>query len=97
MSKPRLCLALSMSLTIMQANLLPTQAQTASASIWQQLSDTTASKAQAAKKVAPTAVRASVRSNQKTATAAVVPDGHAMLFLKGKQSAAANSASPAAA
>ena len=97
MSKPRLCLALSMSLTIMQANLLPVQAQTESASIWQQLSDTTASKAQAAKKVAPTAVRASVRPSKKAATAAVVPDGHAMLFLKGKQSAASSSAAPAAA
>jgi len=82
-----------MSLTLMQANLLPAQSEPASGAIWQQLSGTAG-----VKKSAPTAKRAVARTTAShTTTSLVVPEGHAMLFLKGKQSELAGATAPAAA
>jgi Flp pilus assembly secretin CpaC len=85
------------SLTLAQANLLKAQAAPESGSIWQQMSGSNASKATnptVAKKRLPAK---KAQAAPKPATSADMPAGHAMLFLKGKQSADAATAVPAAA
>ncbi|HEY9712210.1 MAG TPA: pilus assembly protein N-terminal domain-containing protein [Chroococcales cyanobacterium] len=91
MNKPQLCLAMSVSLTLMQASLLPAYSEPSSA-IWQKLSG--AGNSPAPKHAAKTPVQktAPVRTAQPT-----ISDAHAMLFLKGKQSALQGAAAPAAA
>src|SRR5271166_1335944 len=100
MSKPQLCLALSVGITLTQANLLPALADPEAGAIWQKLSGTSAKKTSAstpakAKAVKPSAGHVASRQS----ASAVVPDGHAMLFLtgKGKQSALPGAIAPAAA
>ena len=44
MKKPQLCLALSASLALLQANLLPALSEPASPSIWQKLANVSPSK-----------------------------------------------------
>lgn len=93
MNKPQLCLAMSLSISFVQANLLPAQSEPAAGAIWQKLSGANVSKpaAKPAVKVgkAPVTQKAS----------STVADGHAMLFLtgKGKQSGIAGAVAPAAA
>jgi Flp pilus assembly secretin CpaC len=100
MSKPQLCLALSVGITLTQANLLPALADPEAGAIWQKLSGTSAKKTSASTSAKAKAVKPSaghVASRQ--SASAVVPDGHAMLFLtgKGKQSALPGAIAPAAA
>ncbi len=91
MEKPQLCLALSVGLTLMQANLLPAQSEPASGSIWQQLSGTAGATTKAPGTVKkPVAVQRAVKP-------ATLPDAHAMLFIKGKQNAVPGTVAPAAA
>lgn len=111
MKKPQLCLALSVSLVLAQASLLPAHSEPSSA-IWQKLSGAQTPKAKAAKP----AVRQQVSKVQtqvknvvapqplKTESVALNPatnslgaDGHALLFLLGKGKQAGGSVMPAAA
>lgn len=77
MNKLQLCLAMSITLSIGQVNLLPVQAQSSSGAIWQKLSTVNASKPVSSVKHAPS------KTAQKT-TPATNQSGHAMLFLAGK-------------
>jgi Flp pilus assembly secretin CpaC len=110
MKKPRLCLALSASLALLQANLLPVFSEPASPSIWQKLAGSTDSKPAhitASHPVAKTkgAVRvnhvaSAVNKRSVAVTAHGVATsgaaGQAMLFLRTKD-AGSGSQSPAAA
>jgi len=77
MNKLQLCLAMSITLSIGQVNLLPVRAQSSSGAIWQKLSTVKASKPVSSVKHAPskTAQNTSHATNE---------SGHAMLFLAGK-------------
>jgi Flp pilus assembly secretin CpaC len=108
MRKRPLCLALSMSIAILQANLLQAGATPASPAIWQQLSGASAqgqaSGKRAAKK-APHAVHAVAVKKTPTAAACTANDvavsamnGQVVLFLgKGKDADSAGNQAPAAA
>jgi len=99
MSKPQLCLALSVSITLTQANLLPALADPEAGAIWQKLSGTSAKKTSASTPAKAKAVKPSAAHVSRQSASAVVPDGHAMLFLtgKGKQSVLPGAVAPAAA
>ncbi len=108
MKKPRLCLALSASLALLQANLLPVYSEPASPSIWQKLAGSAdskpahivashpAAKARTAVHVNHAASAVSKKAVAVTAhgVAASGAAGQAMLFLKTKES---GSQAPAAA
>ena len=95
MKKPRLCLSLSVSLTLMQANLLAAYSAPANATIWQQLSGVNANQASSAQVKKPS-VQGKAASNVHAAPSAA--QGHAMLFLSGKGKAGETTGSaPAAA
>jgi len=104
MNKPKFCLAMSVSLTLMQANLLQAQAEPNANAIWQTMATAGASSKTAnlnAKSVATKPSKAATKTTAKTTaktTKVNVPDAHSMLFLgdKSKQGAA-DSAAPAAA
>jgi Flp pilus assembly secretin CpaC len=91
MNKLQLCLAMSITLSIGQVNLLPVQAQSSSGAIWQKLASGNAAKPTSSVKHAPSkaAHRTSPVANQ---------SGHAMLFLGSKaKDGATIGAAPAAA
>ncbi|HEY9785532.1 MAG TPA: pilus assembly protein N-terminal domain-containing protein [Candidatus Obscuribacterales bacterium] len=109
MKKPQLCLALSVSIALAQASLLPAQSEP-SAAIWQKMSGAYARGSSASQSSSSKAVvsKPQVRTNIGAASApakvdrlAVEPsirgDGHAMLFLIGKDKQAAGANPPAAA
>lgn len=103
MKKPQLCLALSVSLTLMQANLLPAYSEPAAGAIWQKLSGVNASNV-SSRATKPSASGAAVapKAASKPAAPAInagADAGHAMLFLpgRGRQFGGASSATPAAA
>src|ERR1700733_549411 len=96
MNKSQFCLALSVSMTLMQANLLKAQAEPNA--IWQRMAtasaDQNSNKAKA-KTVASKPVNAAAKTAAKSPKLSAV-DAHAMLFLGGKNKAEDTSA-PAAA
>jgi Flp pilus assembly secretin CpaC len=100
MNKPKFCLAMSVSLTLMQANLLQAQAEPNANAIWQRMATAGASSKTAnlnAKSVATKPSKAAAKTTAKT-TKVNVADAHSMLFLGGKsKQGAADSAAPAAA
>jgi len=101
MKKPQLCLALSASLALLQANLLPALSEPASPSIWQKLSTSSVSKP-VVKSGSPTVIKVRNTSVARTTSTAHgiadANDGFAMLFLGGKKEAGSSSGSaPAAA
>lgn len=108
MKKPELCLALSVSVAFAQANLLPARSESTSPTIWQKLAGTATGSAAVktypagAKKTKSTSrVMHRVASSELatvSGVAASAANGHAMLFLKNKESGtSAASAGPAAA
>lgn len=101
MRKPKLCLALSVSLAL-QANLLPAQSEPASPPIWQKLAGVNASKPVVSGGSAAVARRSAPGATSRIAGSAGVVSsgvsGHAMLFLKNKESgSSAATNAPAAA
>jgi Flp pilus assembly secretin CpaC len=108
MKKPRLCLALSASLALLQANLLPANSEPASPSIWQKLAGSADSKPAVrtvtakAKSVAKDKhVVATKKSVGTVASARGVASnaaaGQVMLFLKTKEAGSEATHAPAAA
>jgi Flp pilus assembly secretin CpaC len=97
MNKSQFCLALSVSMTLMQANLLKAQAEPNA--IWQRMAtaspDQNSNKAKA-KTVASKPVNAAAKTAAKSSKLSAV-DAHAMLFLGGKNKADADTSAPAAA
>ena len=92
MNKPQLCVAFSVSLTLMQANLLVAHSKPVAGSIWQQMSGVPAPKANGKK------VKKSASQARPAHTVSVTPDAHAMLFLSAKgKGEIAPGAAPAAA
>ena len=100
MNKPKFCLAVSVSLTLMQANLLQAQAEPNANAIWQKMATAGASSKTAnisAKSYASQPVRGTAKTTAKVSKVNVA-DGHSMLFLGGKnKQGATESAAPAAA
>src|SRR3990167_8396719 len=101
MRKSQLCLALSASLALMQVSMQPALSEPAVSSIWQKLagasiSGSSQSKARLApvRRAAPNVVR---MSSGETVLPVSASEGHAMLFLKGKESAGGAASVPAAA
>jgi Flp pilus assembly secretin CpaC len=93
MNKPQFCIALSMSLTLVQVNLLSAQAEPSS--IWQRMAT---AGAQANEKKKPVPSKAVHTTTGTAAKAVTTPsaDGHSMLFLSKNKDTGA-SAAPAAA
>jgi hypothetical protein len=89
---------MSVSLTLMQASLLPAYSDPSGA-IWQKLSGADNNAKTAPKRTAkPSTQRAAARTNVVPASSQpVLQDPHAMLFLKGKQGAVEGAVAPAAA
>src|SRR5215470_2257539 len=90
MRKPTLCLALSVALAP-QANLLPAQAEPASPPIWQKLAGVSASKPVNTGLAAVAKKSTAVVTSRTASGAGVVSggaSGHAMLFMKNKESGA---------
>jgi Flp pilus assembly secretin CpaC len=95
MSKPQFCLALSLSLTLMQGSLL--QAQAEPSAIWQRMATANATADASSKKSKSSAVRSPKAAKTTAGTAAVankvsekvskppVADGHSMLLLGNKK------------
>lgn len=98
MNKPQFCLALSMSLTLIQANLL--QAQAEPSAIWQRMA-TAGTQSSAKSKTAATrsskVVKPAVVSTAETTKVSKPPvaDGHSMLFLSGKNKDTISGGAPA--
>ncbi|MBS1955427.1 MAG: hypothetical protein JST89_14680, partial [Cyanobacteria bacterium SZAS-4] len=91
MNKPQLCLSLSVSLTLMQANLLAAHSAP-DASIWQKMSGVNAQQANGVK------LKKSTSPVRPAHSTSATPAGHAMLFLGAKAKGGATiGAAPAAA
>lgn len=111
MKKPPLSLAISAPLALLQANLLPALSEPASPSIWQQLAGVNASQSAVKTgspkvKSAPHAMTRSSVAKKSTSVASSkngsgiasgAINGHAMLFLSGKNKEAGGVSAPAAA
>jgi Flp pilus assembly secretin CpaC len=95
MNKPQLSLALSLSVVLLQANMLSAQSAEPQGAIWQRM----ASSGNAASKSARKVTKSGTTVKKSTvAQASVLDDSHAMLFLSGKdKSIGAGAAAPAAA
>ncbi len=97
MNKSQFCLALSVSLTLMQANLLKAQADPNANAIWSRMATASATQDSTkakAKTVASKPVRAAAKTTASSPKLSAV-DAHAMLFLGGKK--AEDTGAPAAA
>ncbi|MBS2007199.1 MAG: pilus assembly protein N-terminal domain-containing protein [Cyanobacteria bacterium SZAS TMP-1] len=95
MNKPKLSLALSLSVVLLQANLLSAQSAEPQGAIWQRMAGSGNAASKSAQKVTKSG---SVASKSPTAQANVLDDSHAMLFLSGKgKSIGGGAAAPAAA
>lgn len=109
MKKPQLCLALSFSLVLLQANLVPAMAEPASPAIWQKLSGAAEPSAKTVSHFAPkkkaspylvakgtSAAKGTFSSYTTYGVATASADGQALLFLSGRHKDASNTM-PAAA
>ncbi|MBU6451348.1 MAG: pilus assembly protein N-terminal domain-containing protein [Cyanobacteria bacterium REEB67] len=95
MNKPQSSLALSLSLVLLQANLLSAMAAEPQGAIWQRMASSGKANATSAPKSAQRVKRATSTAKLPVSRANVLEDSHAMLFLSGKSKAvgAANGAS----
>ena len=98
MKKPQLCFALSVSLALAQAPMLPGMAAPASGNIWQKMSGArTVAQPAKAKTATVKAKQATKPVVQSQAVKPIDADGQAMLFLLKGKGAAASAPAPGAA
>ncbi len=97
MKKPQLCFALSVSLALAQAPMLPGLAAPASGNIWQKMSSTKTVAAQPAKAKTVTVKARQADKPVVQAQRPVAADGQAMLFLLKGKGASASAPAPGAA
>lgn len=98
MKTPQLCLALSVSMALAQAPMLPGEAAPASGNIWQKMSGGSVAQSQPVKaKSVIVKTKATVKPAATKAVAPIAADGQAMLFLLKGKGTAASAPTPGAA